>query len=192
MCGSWLHRQQYTDNTLVQNNASDVLVSHLVCRGTVIGILKAFLGLSASAYITIYVSFIEPDAIKFLKILALAPTAVALFASVFINFVPFIQIEPHTKVVAELNRGCRMSCADVLVACLTRHFRAACRMLHAVGRAPAAVIAVVAVVEHEQAGSAANEAVLRAGVRFLHSICRCSALSELFVHVRCLPALSLH
>jgi hypothetical protein len=66
-------------------------------RGTVIGILKAFLGLSASAYITIYVSFIEPDAIKFLKILALAPTAVALFASVFINFVPFIQIEPHTK-----------------------------------------------------------------------------------------------
>ncbi len=97
MCGSWLHRQQYTDYTLVQN-ASDVLVSNLVCRGTVIGILKAFLGLSASAYITIYVSFIEPDAIKFLKILALAPTAVALFASVFINFVPFIQIEPHTKV----------------------------------------------------------------------------------------------
>lgn len=66
-------------------------------RGTVIGILKAFLGLSASAYITIYVSFIEPDAIKFLKILAIAPSAVALFASVFINYVPFIQIEPHTK-----------------------------------------------------------------------------------------------
>lgn len=66
-------------------------------RGTVIGILKAFLGLSASAYITIYVSFIEPDAIKFLKILAIAPSAVALFASMFINYVPFIQIEPHTK-----------------------------------------------------------------------------------------------
>jgi MFS family permease len=66
-------------------------------RGTVIGILKAFLGLSASAYITIYVSFIEPDAIKFLKILALAPTAVALFSSLFINYVPFIQVEPHTK-----------------------------------------------------------------------------------------------
>lgn len=69
-----------------------------VHRGTVIGILKAFLGLSASAYITIYVSFIEPDAIKFLKILALAPTAVALFSSLFINYVPFIQVEPHTKV----------------------------------------------------------------------------------------------
>jgi hypothetical protein len=44
------------------------------------------------------VSFIEPDAIKFLKILALAPTAVALFSSLFINYVPFIQVEPHTKV----------------------------------------------------------------------------------------------
>lgn len=67
------------------------------CRGTVIGILKAFLGLSASAYITIYVSFIEPDAIRFLRILALAPTAVALVSAFFINYVPFIQIEPHTK-----------------------------------------------------------------------------------------------
>ena len=68
------------------------------CRGTVIGILKAFLGLSASAYITIYVSFLEPDALRFLLLLAIAPTAVALLASPFINYVPFIQIEPHTKV----------------------------------------------------------------------------------------------
>lgn len=74
------------------------------CRGTVIGILKAFLGLSASAYITIYVSFIEPDAIRFLKILALAPTAVALFSSLFINYVPFIQVEPHTKVTQAVCR----------------------------------------------------------------------------------------
>ncbi len=63
-----------------------------------IGILKAFLGLSASAYITIYVSFLEPDALRFLLVLAVAPTAVALLASPFINYVPFIQIEPHTKV----------------------------------------------------------------------------------------------
>ena len=69
-------------------------------RGTVIGILKAFLGLSASAYITIYVSFLEPDAIKFLLVLAIAPASVAIIASFFINYVPFIQIEPHTKVCA--------------------------------------------------------------------------------------------
>lgn len=62
-----------------------------------IGILKAFLGLSASAYITIYVSFLEPNAIKFLLVLAVAPVSVALVASLFINYVPFIQIEPHTK-----------------------------------------------------------------------------------------------
>ena len=62
-----------------------------------IGILKAFLGLSASAYITIYVSFLEPDAIKFLLVLAFAPTTIALAVSFFINYVPFIQIEPHTK-----------------------------------------------------------------------------------------------
>ena len=69
-----------------------------------IGILKAFLGLSASAYITIYVSFLEPDALRFLLVLAVAPTAVALLSSPFINYVPFIQIEPHTKV-----RMCRGS-----------------------------------------------------------------------------------
>jgi hypothetical protein len=50
------------------------------------------------------VSFIEPDAIKFLKILALAPTAVALFSSLFINYVPFIQVEPHTKVGFAVSR----------------------------------------------------------------------------------------
>ena len=76
------------------------MATHLghVHRGTVIGILKAFLGLSASAYITIYVSFLEPNAITFLLVLAVVPASVALAASLFINYVPFIQIEPHTKV----------------------------------------------------------------------------------------------
>ncbi|KAK9818432.1 hypothetical protein WJX72_012528 [[Myrmecia] bisecta] len=66
-------------------------------RGTVIGILKAFLGLSASVYITIYVAFLEPNEVSFLKLLALAPTAVALVCMIFINYVPYIQVEPHTK-----------------------------------------------------------------------------------------------
>jgi hypothetical protein len=44
------------------------------------------------------VSFLEPDALRFLLVLAIAPTVVALLASPFINYVPFIQIEPHTKV----------------------------------------------------------------------------------------------
>lgn len=69
-----------------------------VSRGTVIGILKALLGLSASAYTTIYVAFMEPDAVKFLLLLAIGPSVVALLSIPFINFVPFIQVEPHTKV----------------------------------------------------------------------------------------------
>ena len=70
----------------------------LPCRGTVIGILKALLGLSASAYTTVYVAFLEPDASKFLLLLAIGPSAVALLCVPFVNFVPFIQVEPHTKV----------------------------------------------------------------------------------------------
>ncbi|KAK9813424.1 hypothetical protein WJX73_007856 [Symbiochloris irregularis] len=66
-------------------------------RGTVIGILKALLGLSASAYTTIYVAFLEPDAVSFLLLLAIGPSVVALLCVPFINFVPFIQVEPHTK-----------------------------------------------------------------------------------------------
>jgi hypothetical protein len=70
----------------------------MLCRGTVIGILKAFLGLSGSFFTTIYVSFIEPDAVSFLLMLAVIPAAVVLACTFFVNYVPYIQIEPHTKV----------------------------------------------------------------------------------------------
>lgn len=79
-----------------------------ICRrGTVIGILKALLGLSASAYTTVYVAFLEPDERSFLLLLAIAPSAVALICVPFINFVPFIQIEPHTKVSPKCGSGFR-------------------------------------------------------------------------------------
>ncbi|KAK9831891.1 hypothetical protein WJX81_006335 [Elliptochloris bilobata] len=66
-------------------------------RGTVIGILKAFLGLSASAYVTLYVSFLDPNAIAFVLMLAILPALLCLLCSPFINYVPYIQVEPHTK-----------------------------------------------------------------------------------------------
>ncbi len=69
----------------------------LHCRGTVIGVLKAFLGLSGSFFTTIYVSFLEPDAVAFLLMLAAVPGAIVLACTLFINYVPYIQIEPHTK-----------------------------------------------------------------------------------------------
>lgn len=68
------------------------------CRGTVIGILKAMLGLSASIYIAIYVAFIEPNVQAFLLLLAILPCILAIILAPFINFVPFRQQEPHTKV----------------------------------------------------------------------------------------------
>lgn len=56
-------------------------------RGTVIGILKAFLGLSASAYVTLYVSFLDPDAIAFVLMLAILPALLCLLCASFINYV---------------------------------------------------------------------------------------------------------
>lgn len=66
-------------------------------RGAVVGILKSFLGLSASLYTTIYMSFAAPDALRFILVLAIVPPVVTLFAAPGLNFVPFVQVEPHTK-----------------------------------------------------------------------------------------------
>lgn len=86
----------------------------LTRRGTVIGVLKAFLGLSGSFFTTVYVSFLDPDAVSFLLMLALVPAAVVLACTPFINYVPYIQVEPHTKVrppVRMLERcGCQLGC----------------------------------------------------------------------------------
>ena len=65
-----------------------------------IGVLKAFLGLSGSFFTTIYVSFLDPDAVSFLLMLALVPSAIVVACTPFINYVPYIQVEPHTKVGA--------------------------------------------------------------------------------------------
>lgn len=55
-----------------------------------IGILKAFLGLSASAYVTLYVSFLDPNATAFVLLLAIAPAMLCLLCSPFINYVRVI------------------------------------------------------------------------------------------------------
>ena len=52
-----------------------------------IGILKAFLGLSASAYVTLYVSFLDPDATAFVLMLAILPALLCLLCASFINYV---------------------------------------------------------------------------------------------------------
>ncbi|KAK9836313.1 hypothetical protein WJX81_004629 [Elliptochloris bilobata] len=60
-------------------------------RGTVIGILKSTLGLSASIWTALYVGLFQPHAIDFLLFLAFAPAVLTLVGLFFINFVPFVQ-----------------------------------------------------------------------------------------------------
>ncbi|KAK9916344.1 hypothetical protein WJX75_001567 [Coccomyxa subellipsoidea] len=78
-------------------------------RGTVIGILKAFLGLSGSFFTTVYVSFLDPDAVSFLMMLAVVPSAIVLTCLCFVNYVPYIQVEPHTK-----SHAFHLACTTVL------------------------------------------------------------------------------
>jgi len=53
----------------------------------VIGILKAFLGLSASAFVTLYVSFLDRDAAAFVLLLAILPALLCLLCAPVINYV---------------------------------------------------------------------------------------------------------
>lgn len=65
-------------------------------RGAVIGILKAFLGLSASMYTTLYMTLCSQP-LEFLRLLATVPPLIALTCSLGVHLVPFRQFEPHSK-----------------------------------------------------------------------------------------------
>jgi MFS family permease len=60
-------------------------------RGTVVGILKTCVGLSAGVYGLIYSGFISPYAQHYLLFLAIAPAVASLPALLFLNHVPFLQ-----------------------------------------------------------------------------------------------------
>lgn len=60
-------------------------------RGTVVGLVKASVGLSASLYASAYTSVFQPAADRFLLFLALMPTVVGLVAMPLVNYVPFVQ-----------------------------------------------------------------------------------------------------
>ncbi|KAK9904691.1 hypothetical protein WJX75_000633 [Coccomyxa subellipsoidea] len=57
-------------------------------RGTVVGVLKSLVGLSASVYTSVYVAAFRPDALSFLLIIAVVPTALGLCAMPFFNALP--------------------------------------------------------------------------------------------------------
>lgn len=67
-------------------------------RGTVVGLMKAYVGLSASIYTTMYYAFFAPNSVAFLPFLAIAPAAIMLLATPFVNIVPFVQqLETHVQ-----------------------------------------------------------------------------------------------
>ena len=64
-----------------------------------VGILKSFLGLSATIYTAVYVALFQPDAVSFIRFLAVCPSLLAVLLTVFINRVPpeYHDLEPHPK-----------------------------------------------------------------------------------------------
>lgn len=83
-------------------------------RGSVVGILKAFLGLSASLYTTLYMTLCTQP-LQFLKLLAIVPTGVALVGSLGVNAVPFRQVRPspnprHAHGFCASSAGLTLSC----------------------------------------------------------------------------------
>ena len=72
----------------------------LVSCAQVVGILKSFLGLSATVYTAVYVALFQPDAVSFIRFLAVCPSLLAVLLTVFINRVPpeYHELEPHPKI----------------------------------------------------------------------------------------------
>ena len=79
--GTWL------DTATLSTNLRNFPAS----RGTVVGIVKAAVGLSASLYTAAYTGFLQPRADLFLIFLALVPVGVIVVSLPLINFVPYVQ-----------------------------------------------------------------------------------------------------
>jgi hypothetical protein len=60
-------------------------------RGFVVGILKAFFGLSASIYTSIYVATFDPDAVSYLLMLSIVPPVLCALLAFLVNHVPFVE-----------------------------------------------------------------------------------------------------
>ncbi|KAL4452086.1 hypothetical protein ABPG75_007748 [Micractinium tetrahymenae] len=80
--GSWL------DTSILATNVRNFPSS----RGTVVGVMKAGIGLSGSLFASVYSGVFAPARTPFLLFLALAPAAVGLLALPLINTCTFVQV----------------------------------------------------------------------------------------------------
>lgn len=85
--GTWLDTSALVTN--VRNFPNE--------RGFAVGILKSFLGLSASLYTSIYMVAFEPDVVSYLLMLALLPSTLTAVLALFVNQVPFVQAGEHAS-----------------------------------------------------------------------------------------------
>eukprot|EP00878_Enallax_costatus_P023733 GHUV01025270.1.p1 GENE.GHUV01025270.1~~GHUV01025270.1.p1 ORF type:complete len:293 (+),score=72.79 GHUV01025270.1:288-1166(+) len=66
-------------------------------RGTVVGLLKSFVGLSGSIYSSVYVSSLAPDATAYIGMLAVTSSLLPLLLSLGVNHVPYVELaEVHS------------------------------------------------------------------------------------------------
>ena len=65
------------------------------------GMLKSFLGVSASLASTIYVAAFQPDGLAFLLFVACLPVAIGACAIPFMNVVPYME-------ASEVEHGCQL------------------------------------------------------------------------------------
>jgi MFS family permease len=123
-------------------------------RGTVVGLIKASVGLSAALYSTLYSGFLAPrGADGFLFLAGTAPACVALAAAPFINLVPYEQLSESDRGAAggrgpRLSTTSRFSVALSAIAALALYLAAAsiAGALHPLGGAARAAVAVGALV----------------------------------------------
>ena len=66
-------------------------------RGTVVGLIKASIGLSASLYTAAFSGFFYKDAGSFLLFLAIVPPSIALILTPLVNYVPYLQKSELSK-----------------------------------------------------------------------------------------------
>ena len=81
------------------------------------GMLKSFLGVSASLASSIYVASFQPDGLGFLLFVALLPVAIGIATVPFMNYVPYVETSEVEAGHKYLSTGARRSLTGLSRAC---------------------------------------------------------------------------
>ncbi|KAK9814114.1 hypothetical protein WJX72_000842 [[Myrmecia] bisecta] len=87
-------------------------------RGTVVGAMKSFLGISASVCTSIYLAAFQPHALRFLFFMALVPVTLGGASALFMNHVPYVEASEVVHEDRFCSTGRRFGTFYVIVAVL--------------------------------------------------------------------------